>query len=234
MKPIFTKLYLKIKKYFILFFLTSLALVQFYGLVGPINITPLMLERSWESCFAATSCQWRLQKTVPLSDISAQLIRAVVSLEDPHFYLHHGFDWKSIYHAYHLNQKRKDKIGASTISQQTAKNIFLLPWKTYSRKLLEAYFTLLIETLWSKDQILLHYLNVIEWGPHIFGIEAASQKYFRKSAKKLNRLEAIRLAAMLPNPRKFNPVRPGPLFLGRQIAAEKRIRNTVLPTTVKK
>jgi monofunctional biosynthetic peptidoglycan transglycosylase len=212
-----------VKKYTLLFLFTSVALVTFYGAFGPFGLTPLMLERSITSCFTEDGCHWRSQQIVPLSDISPRLIKAVVSLEDPHFYLHHGFDWKAIRRAYQLNQRRSQKIGASTISQQTAKNLFLLPWKTYTRKVLEAYFTVLIEIFWDKDVILTHYLNIIEWGKYIHGIEAASQKYFKKAAKNLNQRESLRLAAMLPNPRRFNPVRPGPLFMGRQVAAEKRM-----------
>jgi monofunctional biosynthetic peptidoglycan transglycosylase len=148
---------------------------------------------------------------VPIDKISIQLQRAVISSEDQNFVEHHGFDFDAIGKAYDYNKNKKGSkpaIGASTISQQTAKNVFLWQGRTYIRKALEAYFTVLIELIWSKERILEVYLNVIEMGDGIYGAEAASQLYFHVPAKKLSRQQAAAIAAILPNPRKWNAAKP--------------------------
>jgi monofunctional biosynthetic peptidoglycan transglycosylase len=148
---------------------------------------------------------------VPIDKISKQLQRAVISSEDQNFVEHHGFDFDAIGKAYDYNKNKKGgkpAIGASTISQQTAKNVFLWQGRTYIRKALEAYFTVLIELIWSKERILEVYLNVIEMGDGIYGAEAASQIYFHVPAKQLSRQQAAAIAAILPNPRRWNAAKP--------------------------
>jgi monofunctional biosynthetic peptidoglycan transglycosylase len=154
---------------------------------------------------------------VPIEKISPYLIQAVVATEDNRFMKHHGIDFGAIKKARAFNQKStRRKRGASTISQQTAKNVFLWPARTYLRKGFEVYFTLLIETIWSKKRVMEVYLNMIEMGPGIYGAEAASQYYFKKPASKLSRNEAVLIAVSLPNPRRRNPARPSKYMLQRQ------------------
>jgi len=145
--------------------------------------------------------------------ISPHLAIAVVAAEDQKFPVHHGFDFESIAQA--LDERKGRRRGASTISQQVAKNLFLWPGRSYVRKGLEAYFTVLIETLWSKRRILEIYLNVAEFGPETFGVGAASQRYFDKSPEKLSLWEASLLAAVLPNPKKMSAERPSDYVRGR-------------------
>ena len=150
---------------------------------------------------------------VDAENISANAGLAVLASEDQLFPDHNGFDWKSIQKAIEKNQKKKNRIaGASTISQQVAKNVFLWQSRNWLRKGLEVYFTFMIELLWGKDRILEIYLNVSEMGKGIFGIEAAAQNYFKKPASKLNRTEAAMIAASLPNPVRF-PVKPMSRFV---------------------
>jgi len=147
---------------------------------------------------------------VPGKKISKHLKLAVIASEDQLFAEHNGFDWASIEQAMTHNRKKKRIRGASTISQQTAKNVFLWQGRSWVRKGAEVYFTFLIELLWSKERILDVYLNVIETGPGTFGAQAAAQRYYKKSAAKLTRMEAARIAACLPNPKKYkvNPASP--------------------------
>ena len=138
------------------------------------------------------------------SDISPNAGLAVISSEDQLFPDHNGFDWKSIKKAMEYNKRKPNRIrGASTISQQVAKNVFLWQGRSWIRKGFEVYFTFMIELIWGKKRILQVYLNVIEMGKGIYGIEAASQSYFNKPAKYLTRAEAAMIAACLPNPKKF-------------------------------
>ena len=153
-----------------------------------------------------------------MTEISPNLPLAVVASEDNLFMTHSGFDFESIEKAREFNQKKHGvKVrGASTISQQTAKNVFLWPQRSWLRKGLEAYFTVLIEFVWGKKRILEVYLNVIETGPGIYGVEQASQMNFGKSAAKVSRGEAALIAAILPNPLKWSPSSPTPYMMGRQ------------------
>jgi monofunctional biosynthetic peptidoglycan transglycosylase len=145
------------------------------------------------------------------SDISYQIKLAVISSEDQIFPDHSGFDWKSIEKATTYNKKKPGRIrGASTISQQVAKNVFLWQGRDWIRKGLEVYFTKMIEWIWGKERILEVYLNVIEMGRGVFGVEAASKKYFNKPAKNLSRREAALIAACLPNPKKYTVVPVSP------------------------
>jgi len=145
---------------------------------------------------------------VRLKNISPAMVQAVVASEDNNFLEHYGIDFEAVKKARELNKKRKRLIGASTISQQTAKNVFLWPDRTWLRKGLEVYFTGLIEIFWGKRRIMEVYLNVIEMGDGIYGVEIASQRYFHKQASSLTRPEAALIAAVLPNPRRWSPAAP--------------------------
>lgn len=182
----------------------------------PPRRTPLMLKRQMQQI--GEKKKYNLQhEWVPIDKISPYLIQAVVATEDNRFMKHHGIDFGAIKKARAFNQKStRRKRGASTISQQTAKNVFLWPARTYLRKGFEVYFTLLIETVWSKKRVMEVYLNMIEMGPGIYGAEAASQYYFKKPASKLSRNEAVLIAVSLPNPLRRNPARPTKYMLQRQ------------------
>jgi len=154
------------------------------------------------------------RSAVPLSRVSPHLVRAVIAAEDARFCAHQGFDVEAIQKAVKYNERAEKRgstkrRGASTISQQTAKNLFLWPQRSWIRKGLEVYFTALIEMIWPKRRIMEAYLNAAEWGDGIFGAEAAARARFGKSASELTPREAARLAAVLPSPNKWNPVRPG-------------------------
>lgn len=183
------------------FFFGTIALVVLFKFV-PISFTPLMLLRQIEARQEGRHLEIH-HEWVPIEDISTELIAAVIDEEDARFYEHSGFDWHAIRCAYQRNQ-RAGKIvrGGSTISQQTAKNIFCTPSRTYVRKAFEAYFTILIEFIWGKERIIEVYLNSIEMGDGVFGAEAAAEHYFSTSAANLNRRNANYLAARLPNPRR--------------------------------
>ena len=183
------------------FLILSIASTIIYRFM-PVPVTPLMVMRCIEQ--KSDGKPMKLSKNwKPLEEISSHLQLAVVCSEDQNFLLHYGFDFKALKKAMLNNEKSKKIRGGSTISQQTAKNVFLWNGRNYIRKGFEAYFTLLIETSWSKERIMEVYLNVIEFGDGIYGAEAASQHYFKKSAAKLSREEAAILASLLPNPRVY-------------------------------
>jgi len=168
----------------------------------PVPVTPLMLTRMIENKFdgkeAYLNHDWE-----PLENISPNLQKAVIASEDGYFLKHSGFDFKAMQKAFKNNSKGKKLKGGSTISQQTAKNVFLWQGRSYIRKGLEAYFTVLIELIWGKERIMEVYLNSIEMGDGIYGAQAASKYWYRKDAVDLTRNEAAGIAAILPNPRKF-------------------------------
>lgn len=145
---------------------------------------------------------------VSYDEMGANVKKAVIASEDQKFFNHDGFDYTAIEKAYKSNEQGKKIRGGSTISQQTAKNIFLWQGRSWVRKGLEAIYTFVIEKVWSKDIILERYLNSIEMGQGVFGVEAASKYYFGKSAKDLNQSEAAWIAAVLPNPKKYDPKNP--------------------------
>ena len=181
--------------------LGSIALVLLFRFV-PVPFTPLMLLRHIEAHQQGRHLQIQHHWT-PLEDISPDLIAAVIDHEDAKFYDHRGFDWDAISYAYKQNQRYGRIVcGGSTISQQTAKNIFTFHSRTYLRKAVEAYFTILIEFLWGKERILEVYLNMIEMGDGVFGAEAAADYYFSTSAAGLNRYDANYIAWRLPDPRR--------------------------------
>ena len=184
------------KKTFIILFTAQLIYIVILKWVFP-PITTVQLG-SWISGDGMT------RDYVSLEEISPNAGLAVIAAEDQLFPVHNGFDWKSISKALEHNQKKPKRIrGASTISQQVAKNVFLWNGRSYFRKALEVYFTFMIELVWGKKRILEVYLNVAEMGKGVFGVEAASQKYFKKPAKKLRQTEAAMIAACLPNPKKY-------------------------------
>jgi len=196
-------------------FCLSLLFVLLFRYV-PVYITPLMLLRAGEQL--ATGEKFQLQhKWVPLEAISKNLALAVICSEDQNFMDHFGFDFKAIERSLDEAQKGTKRLrGASTISQQTAKNVFLWPGRSWLRKGLEVYFTVLIELAWSKERILEVYLNSIEMGNGIYGAEAAARHYFKKNAKNLSRTQAAALAAVLPNPREYRAHPPSP-YIRRRI-----------------
>ena len=153
---------------------------------------------------------------VPMSEINPNLKFAVIASEDQNFYKHSGFDFKAIEQALEERQAGKRNRGASTISQQTAKNVFTFGTRTWLRKGLEAYYTVLIELFWSKERILEVYLNSIEMGPGIYGAEAVAQEHFDCSALKLSRQDCALIAATLPNPNRFSSKNPSPYMLKRR------------------
>ncbi len=182
--------------------LAPVGLTALYRVLPP-PITVLMIERLAQG--QELHKAWR-----PLSRISPDLVRSVIASEDAHFCSHHGFDVAAMRAAAAHNARDPHRVrGGSTISQQTAKNVFLWPQRSYVRKGLEAGFTSLIEPLWGKRRILEVYLNEVEWGPGIYGAEAASQRYFGHDAAELSASEAARLAAILPDPLKWKAVHPG-------------------------
>jgi len=190
------------------FILASVALVIIYRVVDP-PITPLMLIRPMEGIasgeLVGISKQW-----VRIEDINPALLRSVIAAEDGRFLTHSGIDWKAVDQAQKRNERSKGKkiYGASTITMQCARNVFLWQGRNYIRKGLEVYFTYLMEFFWSKERILEVYVNVIEWGDGVYGVEAASEKYFGIPASKLNSRPAALLASVLPNPRKWSPATP--------------------------
>ena len=168
----------------------------------PVPLTPLMVIRCVEQMNNGKSMTLK-HDWVSLDEISPKLQLAVVCSEDQNYLKHYGFDWGAIEKAMKSNDSGKKIRGGSTISQQTAKNVFLWQGRSYIRKGFEAYFTLLIETFWSKERIMEVYLNSIEMGNGIYGAEAAAQNWFKKSAAKLNKDESSAIAAILPNPLKY-------------------------------
>lgn len=206
------------------FLILSIGLTIFYRFV-PVAYTPLMFWRSIGSVFTEEKFVGMEKKWVPIEQISKSMQQAVIKAEDYKFYQHHGFDFEAIEKAMQYNKTHKKKKGASTISQQTAKNVFLWPSRSWLRKGLEAYFTVLIETLWPKERILEVYLNVIEQGKGVYGVEASAQKFFKKPAAKLNSSQAALMAAVLPNPIRFRIDKPSRYISRRQ----RRIMGTRLP-----
>jgi monofunctional biosynthetic peptidoglycan transglycosylase len=181
----------------------------------PIPITGVIIERQVSAVFTGKPIPFN-KNWVSLDEISPNLALAVIAAEDQKFLDHHGFDWKSIDKAMEHNNRSKRTRGASTLSQQTAKNVFLWSDRSWLRKGLETWFTVLIETLWPKSRIMEVYLNSVEFGTGIYGAEAASQTFFNKPAKNLSINEAARLAAVLPNPHRYNAQNPGSWVLSRQ------------------
>ncbi|MFY8181513.1 MAG: monofunctional biosynthetic peptidoglycan transglycosylase [Flavobacterium sp.] len=200
-KTFFQKLKTFIWKSMLWFFGISILLVVLFKWI-PVPFTPLMITRAIEQKMdgqeMTCSHDW-----VPLEDISVNLQKAVIASEDGNFLKHNGFDFKAMQKAFKNNNRGKKLKGGSTISQQTAKNVFLWQGRSYIRKGLEAYFTFLIEIVWGKERIMEVYLNSIEMGKGVYGAEAAAEHWFRTDAKNLTKIQAAGIAAILPNPRKY-------------------------------
>ncbi len=205
---------------FVVFFVVGSALLVLMLRVIPPLTSGLMIERRMASLFFDGDYH-RHYHWVPLEKIAPVMGVAVVAAEDQLFAAHSGFDWQAIEKAIQYNQKQAQKKhgrmrGASTISQQTAKNLFLWDGRSWLRKGLEAYFTVLIECLWPKQRILEIYLNIVEFGDGIYGVDAAAQYFFHKPAAQLRAPEAALLAAVLPNPHVYQVDKPSAYIRGRQ------------------
>ena len=164
------------------------------------------------------------QQWVPLRAVSPFLVRSVVVAEDDRFWEHRGVDWTALDRARQYNERQRGSRlrGGSTITMQCARNLFLWPGRTYLRKTVEIWFAYLIELVWGKQRILEVYLNVIEWGDGLYGVEAAARRYFGTSAAALDAEQAALLAAALPNPHRWNPSRPTPYLAGRAAVIARR------------
>lgn len=208
---------------FILFFVSSVLAVIVYRWV-PVKYTPLMfiryMERKSEGGSPRIEHEW-----VPLEEMSPNMPLAVWASEDQNFFNHWGFDFTAIGQAIQEAEDGKRQRGASTISQQVAKNVFLWPNSTWVRKGFEAYFTLLIELFWSKQRIMEVYLNSIEMGDGIYGAQAVARLHFKTDAKHLSREQCALIAATLPNPLQRNSARPSPKVYRKQKRILRQMRN---------
>lgn len=213
-----------IPKLILIFMGISLFFVLLYRFVNP-PLTPLMVTRFFQQAFDDKRTLNFQRDYVSIEDVSPNLINAVVAAEDGKFMEHNGFDFEQLKLSYEENKVGKNgrKRGGSTISMQTAKNAFLPHHRTYVRKAFEAYFTVLIELVWSKERIMEVYLNIVEFGDGIYGCEAAAQHYFGKSAKNLTANESAQLAVTLPSPLKRNPSKATSYFRKRTDIITKRM-----------
>ena len=210
----------KIKKFiFILILANILFIVWGKFLNPPITVTQIggimtfgKLERDY----------------ISYGDMGSHIKKAVIAAEDQKFFIHNGFDYKAIEKAYKDNEKGKKIKGGSTISQQTAKNVFLWQGRSWFRKGLETVYTFIIELVWGKEVILDRYLNSIEMGRGVFGIEAAAHYYYGKNAKDLTKSEAAWIAAILPNPRKYDPHNPSKYLRNRHSWIMRQMNNVTL------
>jgi len=209
-----------------LFIGISVVIVALYRFIPP-PLTPLMVIRLFDG-------NWISKDWTAYDDISPNLARAVIAAEDNGFCAHWGFDFQAIEKALRHNEKSRRLRGGSTISNQTAKNTFLWPGDStptrYARKAIEPYFTMLIELMWGKKRILEVYLNVAEWGPGIYGAEAAAQYHFHKPAAALTRREAALLAAVLPSPLRFSAGKPSGYISRRAGQIQARMDDVADPT----
>ena len=198
------------------FFASTILVCIAYRFV-PVYFTPLMFIRCGQQLSSGESLTLH-HHWVPIEEMSPSLPVAVMASEDQRFLQHHGFDFKAIEQAARRNREHpeKRKLGASTISQQTAKNVFLWPGRSWVRKGFEAYFTTLIEIFWSKQRIMEVYLNSIEMGDGIYGADAVAEWHFHTRASQLTRQQCALIAASLPNPRRFNSAKPSGYMLKRQ------------------
>lgn len=205
------------------FVLISVLLVLVFRVV-PVFGSMVMLERKVESWVAREPIhiehRWR-----SWDELSDHAKLAVIAAEDQRFPSHHGFDLDEMRRAWQASREGGRLRGASTISQQTAKNLFLWTGRNWVRKGLEAWFTLLIEAAWPKERILEVYLNIVEWDSGVFGLEAAAQHYFGVPAAQLTALQASRLAAILPNPREWSASHPGPHVERRSTWIRQQMKN---------
>lgn len=208
------KIFRLIRKVIIAFFILSISSVVILKFL-PVYITPLMLIRTLQQLAEGEKIVFKHTWT-PYSGLSPHLSMAVIASEDNRFATHHGFDFKEIEKAIKENKKRKKIRGASTISQQTAKNVFLWPSSSWIRKGMEVYFTVLIEAIWGKERIMEVYLNSIEMGYGIYGAQAVANEHFHTTADKLTRKQCALIAASLPNPLIFDSSHPSSYMRMRQ------------------
>lgn len=208
-KSIFKRIMKVILYVFLGLFALSILLTILYRWVNP-PITYLMILRKVESGYPINK-EW-----ISIEKLPKHTYNMAIAAEDANFIKHNGFDFKAIERAMEHNEKSKKKRGASTISQQVAKNVFLWPGRSWFRKGLEVYFTFLIETFWSKERIMEVYINIAEMGKGIYGIQAASKYYFKKDATKLTADQSALIFACLPSPLKSNPAKPSSYLLMRQ------------------
>jgi monofunctional biosynthetic peptidoglycan transglycosylase len=199
--------------------LLSVGVVVLYKYVAP-PISGMMVYKWWEQENYSIDYRWK-----SLQEIDSSVPLAFMASEDQKFLNHNGFDIVAIRKAIETNKDAKKKRGASTISQQVAKNVFLLPTRSYFRKGLEVYFTFLIEFVWGKERIMEVYINVVELGEGVYGIEAASQNYFKKSASKLSRIEAALVATSLPNPLFYSLAKPKAYMQKRKLWVLRQMNN---------
>jgi monofunctional biosynthetic peptidoglycan transglycosylase len=217
------RLVLRILKLVVIAFVgISILWVIIYRFVDPPG-TWLMIQRGFER--KAAGKEWKIDKKwINFDDIADPMKRAAVAAEDASFLENHGFDFKAMERAIDKNQHSHKLVGGSTITQQTAKNVFLWSGRSYVRKAFEAWFTLLIEIFWSKQRVMEVYLNEIEMGDGIYGVEAASQAYFHVSASQLNKSQSALIAAVWPNPLKWSPATPTDYIRHRQYLIMKNMR----------
>lgn len=215
--------------YCLLTFLVSTVLAVAVYRWLPVPITPLMVIRCVQNIHNGETAAIH-HKWVPLKQISPYLPVAVMASEDQNFMHHHGFDFNAIQDAAIERLEGKRSRGGSTISQQTAKNVFLWPQSSWLRKGFEVYFTVLIELMWPKERIMEVYLNSIEMGPNIYGAEAVAQRHFGCSARKLHRSDCALIAATLPNPLRFSSLAPSGYMRKRQKKIEQEMRHIPLIT----
>jgi monofunctional biosynthetic peptidoglycan transglycosylase len=216
----------------VLVFIGSFALSLLLLRWIPPAYTPLMVWRMVQAPFTGYSggiaYNW-----VPLESISPWMVRGAIASEDRAFANHEGVDWRAVEHARKVNPGRvkrgKPPLGASTITMQTARSVYLVPSRSMARKALEVGIAFAIERTWGKRRIMEMYLNVAEWGDGIYGVEAAARHYFGKHAKELTRAEAARLIAVLPNPRRFDAANPSPYIKRRAAAISAGMGGAVLP-----
>lgn len=218
------KLLRYVRWFVVLIFASTILSVIAYRFI-PVPCTPLMFSRLLEQHENGESLKWH-HSWVSLDDMSLYMPVAVIASEDQRFMTHHGFDVKAIETAAkeHLEGGKKLR-GGSTISQQTAKNVFLWQGRSWVRKGLEAYFTFLIELFWSKSRIMEVYLNSIEMGDGIYGVEAVAQHHFGKTAKELSRSECALIAATLPNPRRYDSGNPSSFMRKRQAWIQRQMKH---------
>ncbi len=214
------------RKALFIFLLASFGLTFIYRYLNP-PFTPLMIIRTGEQIIRAEKIKFKYN-WVDLKDMSPFVAKSALAAEDQKFYEHNGFDFDAIFTAFKTNQYSKKIRGGSTISQQTAKNVFLWPGRSWIRKGMEAYFTFLIEFMWPKERVLEVYLNVIEMGKGIYGAEAAAQTYYDKSCKNLTKAESAAIASIFPLPLKWSPVNPSPYLIKKQAWIRKQADFVVL------
>lgn len=205
------------------FLIGSIALVLLFRWV-PVPQSSLMIQRQITAKWQGEQSYRLVYTWISLDQMSLSAPLAVVAAEDQKFFDHNGFDFDAINKAWQANQHRRRPLGASTISQQVAKNLYLWPGRTFFRKGVEAWFTLLLEGLWPKKRILEVYLNVAEFGPGVFGVEAASRIYFHKPAVKLTSRQAALLAAILPSPLRSDLAHPTSYVLSRSRHIERQMK----------